>query len=160
MTVKERIEKVAEQAKKASSAVGDKLVEAGKIAKDSAKTIAVAVLDQDGDGVIDQKDVKIITKKAKKEVKKFAKEVKESEMVKDAAAGAAIGAAVAVPVPIIGPVAGAAIGASVGVYANIVKGDTGKNKKTKSAPKKIGSSVKKTAVKGKKIVAKKKVATD
>jgi hypothetical protein len=93
---------------------------------ESAKTIAVSALDQDGDGDFDQDDIKILTEKSIKAGKVVAdksfdilKDAVKSTLAKDVAAGAAVGAAVAIPVPVIGPVAGSVIGAGLGAYKNI-----------------------------------------
>lgn len=90
--------------------------------------LARQIGDLNGDGKIDEKDLKIAAKKTKQlassvagEAAKFGKEVLKSELVKDAAAGAAVGAVVAIPVPIVGPATGAIVGAGLGVYKNLTK---------------------------------------
>lgn len=113
----------------------DKLKEMAAKAKNAASTAAILVGDLNGDGKVDEEDLKIAAEWAKKkantignEASRLSKEALRSEMVKDAAAGAAIGAAIAVPVPVIGPLAGATIGAGLGVYKNIISKDSSKNR--------------------------------
>lgn len=124
--MKDYISKCTAKAKDAATSTRGALLSAGGFAKDSVKTIATTVLDQDGDGQFDQSDIKIlsekgaeITKSAMANIGKLAKEASRSRMAKDAATGATIGAAVAIPVPIIGPMAGAVVGAGIGVYKNV-----------------------------------------
>jgi len=126
--MKKQFASVKEKMKSASAATGEKLTKAGNFAKESAKTIATSILDQDGDGKLDQADLKIMTekgtelaKKALKEAGEVAKEASKSDLVKEATAGAAVGAAIAIPVPLIGPAAGAVIGAAVGTYKSVTK---------------------------------------
>ena len=106
----------------------DKLKNLAEKASNAVSSAAVLVGDLNGDGKVDEEDVRIAAEWAKKkassisdEVGRLGKEALRSDMAKDAAAGAAVGAAVAVPVPVIGPIAGAAIGAGVGVYKNLTK---------------------------------------
>lgn len=91
----------------------------------TAKTIAVTALDQDGDGILSQNDVKIMTKKGLAAGKagaeaslEAATEVAKSDLVKESAAAAVVGAAVAAPIPIIGVGTGALIGGAIGAYAH------------------------------------------
>lgn len=91
-------------------------------------TVATTALDQNGDGIFDQEDIKLLTqsslaatKAVATEMGGLAKEVVSSELVKDAASAAAVGAAIAIPVPLIGPTAGAVIGGVIGVYTNLRK---------------------------------------
>jgi hypothetical protein len=86
-------------------------------------TVATTILDQDGDGKLDQEDLKQLTQKglslaksAATEVARVTSEAAKSDLAKDSAAAAVVGAAIAVPVPLIGPAAGAAIGAALGAY--------------------------------------------
>jgi len=151
MTMRERLAKAAEEAKKASAKVGEALSDVCDVTKESAKTIAVAVLDQDGDGHITKEDFMLISKRGADAGKKVGKrtveimdEASKTELVKEAAAGALVGAAVAVPLPLIGPVAGAVIGASVGVYANVTKGTPAKGRISSRVIKKARAVAKKT----------------
>lgn len=106
----------------------DKLKKIGVKAKEAVSSSASLLGDLNGDGKIDEVDVRIAADWARKkatelgnEASRMTKEALRSDMAKDAAAGAAVGAAIAVPVPVIGPIAGAAIGAGVGVYKNLTK---------------------------------------
>jgi len=163
MKVNEHIEKIADKTKKASVSVGEALSDVCEVAKESAKTIAVAVFDQNGDGEVTKEDIRILSKRGANAGKKVAErtvkiieEASKTELVKEAAAGALVGAAVAVPVPLIGPVAGAAIGASIGVYANVTRGKPNQGKIITKTVKRVGaearkaisSSTKKTKAKG------------
>jgi hypothetical protein len=100
---------------------------AGK-AKETISSTVVLVGDFNGDGKVDQDDLRIATEWAKKkasaignEASQFGKEAVRTGLAKDVASSAAVGAAVAIPVPVIGPLLGAAIGAGVGVYKNLSK---------------------------------------
>ncbi|MEQ1667488.1 MAG: hypothetical protein ABL868_03440 [Sulfuriferula sp.] len=91
-------------------------------------TVAKAAFDQNGDGQLDQEDLKILTVKGVElakavaaEVGSLAKVVASSSLVKDTAAAAAVGAAIAIPVPIVGPATGAVVGAVIGAYSHITK---------------------------------------
>lgn len=149
MTMKERLAKTADESKKAAVRVGESLSGACDVAKASARTIAVAIFDQDGDGLVTKEDVCLLSKKGADTGKKVVKrtveildEASKTDLVKEAAAGALVGAAVAVPVPLVGPVAGAAIGASIGVYANITRGNQSQGKLTSKTVKKAGAAIK------------------
>jgi len=122
----------------------DKLKELAGKAKDAASTLAIQVGDLNGDGKVDEEDLKIASEWAKKkantvgdEASRLGKEALRSDMVKDAAAGAAVGAAIAVPIPIIGPLAGATVGAGLGVYKNIMSKDSSRNRGNESCKKDI-----------------------
>lgn len=106
----------------------DKFKNAVGKAKESISSVATMVGDLNGDGKVDEHDLRIATDWAKNtvssvgdEAARIAKEAVRSDMAKDATAGAAIGAAIAVPVPVIGPIAGAVVGAGLGVYKNLTK---------------------------------------
>ena len=112
----------------AVNAAGSAVSAAAVGARRSASTVATAALDQNGDGKLDQQDLKIMTEKGvalaratAEEAGVLAKQVASSELVRDAAAGAAVGAAIAIPVPLVGPGAGAVAGAAIGVYAHLRK---------------------------------------
>jgi hypothetical protein len=109
-------------------AAGQAITRAANAAGSMVGTVATQIGDLNGDGKIDEEDLKIATARAKEfataaadETVRLGKEALKSDMVKDAAAGAAVGAAVAIPVPIIGPAAGAVVGAGLGVYKNLTK---------------------------------------
>jgi len=121
--MKERLRDYAKNTKDAAAKVGEKLSKAGRVAKESAKTIVVTTLDQTGSGTLGQEDVKILTEKSKVLAEKvadeaisIAKEAKKSHLFKEVIAGAIVGAVIAIPIPFIGPPAGAAIGGALGFY--------------------------------------------
>lgn len=95
---------------------------------DLTKEVAKYAFDLNGDGKVDEEDLKLAVQEGKRfsksvaeEVGKLARDAAQSELAKEAAAGALVGAAIAVPVPGIGPVAGATIGASISAYRNITR---------------------------------------
>lgn len=115
-------------ARVAADAAGDFAASATDLTKRSMNTVATAAFDQNGDGKLDQEDLKILTVKgvalakvAAAEAGTLAKSVASSPLVKDTAAAAAVGAAIAVPVPLVGPAAGAVVGAALGAYSHITK---------------------------------------
>ena len=115
-------------AKVAIDATGAALVTAGNATKRGATTIATTILDQNGDGILDQEDVRLMTEKGisvakdgAREGAALAKEVASSDFVKDAAGGALVGAAVASVVPVIGTGVGAIVGAALGTYSHLRK---------------------------------------
>lgn len=104
----------------------DKLKMLKDKAIDSLSSAASLVGDLNGDGKIDEEDMRIAAEWAKQkavalgdEASRLGKEAVRSDLAKDAASGAAIGAAVAIPVPVVGPIAGAVIGAGLGMYKNM-----------------------------------------
>ena len=115
-------------AKVAIDATGSALMTAGNATKRGATTIATTILDQNGDGILDQEDVRLMTEKGisvakdgAREGAALAKEVASSDFVKDAAGGALVGAAVASVVPVIGTGVGAIVGAALGTYSHLRK---------------------------------------
>jgi hypothetical protein len=107
---------------------GQAIIRATSSAGNMAGVIATQIGDLNGDGKVDEEDLKIATARAKGFASdaavgaaKMGKEALKSDMAKDAAAGAAVGAAVAIPIPLIGPAAGAVVGAGLGIYKNITK---------------------------------------
>ena len=126
--MKNQLINIANGAKQSASSAGSSISSALQTAKNSAVTVATTILDQDGDGKLDQEDLKQLTQKglslAKRsatEVARVTSEAAKSDLAKDSAAAAVVGAAIAVPVPLIGPAAGAAIGAALGAYKNLTK---------------------------------------
>ncbi|WP_148268720.1 hypothetical protein [Azoarcus olearius] len=126
--MKNQLISIANSAKQSVSTAGSSISSVLETAKDCAVTVATTILDQDGDGKLDQEDLKQITQKglnlakdAATEVGRLASEAAKTDLAKDSAAAAVVGAAIAVPVPIIGPMAGAAIGAAFGAYKNLTK---------------------------------------
>lgn len=124
--MKEIFSKIGKKTKDAATSTGRTMSKVGSKVTKSTKTIATTLLDQDGDGKLDQEDLKRLTEKGMALTKDAAgkagtmlKEASKSSMAKDAAAGAAVGAAVAVPVPLVGPAMGAVIGSGLGVYKNL-----------------------------------------
>jgi len=112
------------------NAAGNAISKTANFASQSLSTIATAALDQNGDGELNQEDLKLATEKcvalakeAAKEIasSSLAKEIVTSSLVKDTASLAAVGAFIAIPVPLIGPMAGAAIGATLGAYKHFTK---------------------------------------
>ena len=104
------------------------------ISQTAKKTSALAmrtaelVGDLNGDGKVNDEDLKIavakckeITKAVADEAGVLAKEVAKSDLVKDVASGAAVGAVLAVPVPLVGPATGAVVGGVMGAYKNFNK---------------------------------------
>ncbi len=100
---------------------GSAISETADFASRTLSTIAIAAFDQNGDGELNQEDLKIATEKCVDFVKVASKEIASSSLVKETAAAAAIGAAIAIPVPLIGPMVGAAVGASLGAYKHFTK---------------------------------------
>lgn len=121
---------VGKVASAAIAATGNAMAAMAETTKQTASTVATTVLDQNGDGKVDQEDVRILTEKGIAltkiggiEVAKAVKSIASSDLIKESAAAAAVGAAIAIPVPIIGPATGALIGGATGAYLHI------KNKK-------------------------------
>ena len=108
-----------------ASVAGPALTETVNIAGRTLSTIAPSAFDQNGDGQLDQQDVKLATESfisTVKEVSKdISKEIASSSLAKETATAAAVGAAIAIPIPLIGPVAGATIGATLGAYKHFTK---------------------------------------
>lgn len=120
-TVKINVVDATHVAGKAARVAGSVAGAVGASAARTASTIGTTLLDQNGDGQLDQADVKIATEKAASAVKAIAAEVASSNLAKDAATGAAIGAVIALPIPLVGSVNGATVGATVGVIASLRK---------------------------------------
>jgi hypothetical protein len=115
-----------------ADATGTAMAAVAATTRQTASTVATTVLDQNGDGKLDQEDVRIFTEKGIAlakigglEAAKAAKSIASSDLVKESAAAAAVGAAIAIPVPIIGPATGALIGGATGAYLHLKN----KNKK-------------------------------
>jgi hypothetical protein len=126
VAMKDLFSKLSRNTKTAAKSASKVLSKAQDTVVKTTKTVATSILDQDGDGKVDQSDVKILTEKGVKLSKAAAvksgeliKEASKSSLAKDAAAGAAIGAAIGVPLPIVGPVTGSVVGAGLGVYKNM-----------------------------------------
>lgn len=126
--VGEAATRVGSAAKAAAGAAGAIATSATDLTRRSARTVVTAAFDQNGDGQLDQEDLKILTEKGgaiakavAAETGGLAKSVASSPLVKDTAAAAAVGAAIAVPVPLIGPATGAVVGAAIGAYSHITK---------------------------------------
>ena len=126
--MKNQLINIANGAKQSASSAGSSISSALQTAKNSAVTVATTILDQDGDGKLDQEDLKQLTQKglslaksAATEVARVTSEAAKSDLAKDSAAAAVVGAAIAVPVPLIGPAARTAIGAALGAYKNLTK---------------------------------------
>jgi hypothetical protein len=100
---------------------GAALTDSANFAGRTLSTIAISAFDQNGDGQIDQEDVKIATEKCVSALKEVSKEIASSNLVKETATAAAVGAAIAIPVPLIGPVTGAVVGATLGAYKHFTK---------------------------------------
>ena len=120
-TVKINVVDATHVAGKAARVAGSVAGAVGASAARTASTIGTTLLDQNGDGQLDQADVKIATEKAASAVKAIAAEVASSNLAKDAATGAAIGAVIALPIPLVGSAVGATVGATVGVIASLRK---------------------------------------
>lgn len=101
--------------------VGAASIAVGSVAKRSVETVATTVFDQNGDGKLDQEDLKLLTEKGIELAKAASKSIASSELVKDTASAAAVGAAIAIPVPFVGPAAGAVVGAALGAYSHVTK---------------------------------------
>lgn len=102
-------------------------IRASATASAVASGIARSVGDLNGDGKLDDEDLRIAREAVKKaagavgaEAAELGKAVLRHEMTKDAAAGAAIGALVAVPIPLVGPAVGAAVGAAFSVTRGVL----------------------------------------
>jgi hypothetical protein len=94
----------------------------------SASTVANTAFDQNGDGVFDQEDLKLLTKKGldvgkavAKEAGNMAKQASQSALVQDVAAAAAVGAVLGTMIPLVGTVGGTVIGGVGGAYGHIKK---------------------------------------
>lgn len=116
------------QAKSVATSTKDVAAHAAGKAAALTKRTAALVGDLNGDGKVDDEDLKIAVSKGRKaasvaikEVGELAKETLKSDLVKDVAAGAAVGAVIAVPVPIVGPATGAVIGGTLAAYKNFTK---------------------------------------
>jgi hypothetical protein len=127
-TVGRAASQVGDAAKAAAGAAGAMATSAADLTKRSVTTVAKAAFDQNGDGQLDQEDLKILTTKGVElakavsaEVGSLAKSVASSSLVKETAAAAAVGAAIAIPVPVVGPATGAVVGAVIGAYSHITK---------------------------------------
>lgn len=112
----------------AYNSAGQAITRAANTAGSLAGTVTMQLGDLNGDGKIDEEDLKIATARAKefasaatKEAVNVGKDALRSDLAKDAAAGAAVGAAVAIPIPLVGPAVGAVVGAGLGVYKNLTK---------------------------------------
>ena len=101
--------------------VGAASIAVGSVAKRSVETVATTVFDQNGDGKLDQEDLKLLTEKGIELATAASKSIASSELVKDTASAAAVGAAIAIPVPFVGPAAGAVVGAALGAYSHVTK---------------------------------------
>jgi hypothetical protein len=106
----------------------DKLKEIATKTKTALSSAATLVGDLNGDGKVDEDDLRIASQWAKdaacsaaEEAVRLGKHALRSDMVKDAAAGAVAGAAIAAPVPFVGSVTGATVGAGLGIYKNLNK---------------------------------------
>lgn len=77
---------------------------AAKQIKTSLGTVSTEVFDLNGDGIVDQTDVQLLTRK----LQQAADKVLQSEPVNSALKAAAVGSVVAIPIPLIGPASGAA----------------------------------------------------
>lgn len=126
--MKKFTDSLSERVMSAGNVISEKASSILDVAKSSISTVATTVLDQNGDGELNQDDLKLLTKKGMKvvssvasEAGRIAKEAASSELVKESAAAAAVGAAIAIPVPIIGPATGAVIGAAIGAYKNVTR---------------------------------------
>ena len=106
---------------KFGAVAGTAITETANIAGRTLSTIATSAFDQNGDGQLDQEDVRIATEKCVALAKEVAKEIASSSLAKDTASAAAVGAIIAIPVPLIGPMTGAVIGATLGAYKHFTK---------------------------------------
>jgi hypothetical protein len=100
---------------------------ANTVSKVAGKTVDL-VGDLNGDGKVDEEDLKIALAKGKalatmaaNEAGTLAKEVLKSNLVKDAAAGAVVGAVLVSPIPFVGTAAGAVIGGTIGAVTSLGK---------------------------------------
>lgn len=103
-----------------ASTAADVTNAAGKV----AKTTMTSITDLNGDGKIDEEDLKIALDKAKsvggvvaEEAGEMAKTATKHPLVKDAAAGALVGGAIGTVFPIVGTTIGAAVGAAFSVLS-------------------------------------------
>jgi hypothetical protein len=104
-----------------ASVAGPALTETVNLAGRTLSTIATSVFDQNGDGQLDQQDVKIATEAFVSALKDVSRGVASSSLAKETATAAVVGAAIAIPIPLIGPVVGATIGATLGAYKHFTK---------------------------------------
>ncbi len=109
-----------------------------------AKTTMTSLTDLNGDGKIDEEDLKIAMDKAKsvggvvvEEAGRLARDVSKNPIVQNAAAGAVIGS---LAIPVVGTVVGAKIGAVTGVLI-------GGGLKVASAASQVPGAAKKLAAK-------------
>lgn len=122
-------------AAQASSSASDAAASAKNFAVQAANTVSEVagktvdiVGDLNGDGKVDEEDLKIALAKGKElatmaanEAGTLAKEVLKSNLVKDAAAGAVVGAVLVSPIPFVGTAAGAVIGGTIGAVNSLGK---------------------------------------
>lgn len=100
---------------------------AGTAIATAASAVSRSVGDLNGDGKVDEEDLRIAQNALKRtatvvgaEAAGFGKSVLRHEMTKDAATGAIIGAAIAAPLPLVGPAVGAAAGAAIAVTRGVL----------------------------------------
>jgi len=119
---------IKEKLVRAKDSVASTASDVTNVASKVAKTTMKSLTDLNGDGKIDEEDLKIALEKAKsvggavaEEAGEMAKSAAKHPMVKDAAAGALVGGALASIIPGVGTAVGAAVGAAFSVF-------TGRNK--------------------------------
>lgn len=115
-------------AKDAAASASGYATQAGNAASGIAGKTLQLVGDLNGDGKVDEEDLKIALAKGKEfatmaasEAGTLAKGVLKSDLVKDAAAGAVVGAVLVSPIPFVGSVAGAVFGGAVGAATSLRK---------------------------------------
>lgn len=120
----------ASAAKNAAAIIGNK---ASQVASDAA----ILVGDLNGDGVVDEEDLKIARGYAAgalssaasgltvagQEAGNLAKSVARAPLAKDVATYAAVGAVIAIPIPFVGSALGAAVGAGLGLLRNFKRNE-------------------------------------
>ena len=117
---------VASHAKSAANSTKDIAAHTADQVSSATKRTAILLGDVNGDGKVDEEDLKIAVAKGKvviqsaaDEVGAMAKGVARSELVRDVTSAAAVGAVIAVPIPLVGPMAGAVVGGTLGAYKNL-----------------------------------------
>jgi hypothetical protein len=120
--VKSGISASASETARAAKVIGESVSEVGASVGRTASTIGTTLLDQNGDGQLDQEDVRIATEKASKTVKEVVSMVVSFRLVKALIAGAVVGFVLIGPlIPFMSNFKGAMLGAIIAVLFYLKK---------------------------------------